>query len=43
MVQDLYPGQEGSIPGWITALGGTVFFSATTPATGCELWAVSTT
>ena len=33
------PGRESSNPGPFTASGGSVFFSADTPATGTELWA----
>jgi ELWxxDGT repeat protein len=40
LVADVYRGNEGSYPLSITDLGGTVFFSATRPSTGRELWSV---
>lgn len=39
-VDDLVPGPDGSAPADITAACGRLFFTATTPATGRELWAL---
>ena len=40
MVGDLYRGERGSKPKAIADLGGTVFFTAVSPATGRELWTI---
>ena len=39
-VADLVPGPDGAAPADLTAACGRLFFTATTPATGRELWAV---
>jgi hypothetical protein len=41
MVKDLYRGEGGSHPVGMTDLGGRVFFSAESRATGLELWATA--
>ena len=38
LLKDIVPGQAGSNPQWMTAVGDKVFFSATTPEFGQELW-----
>jgi ELWxxDGT repeat protein len=38
MVTDLRPGPNGSMPAWLTAFDGSLFFRATKPLTGSELW-----
>ena len=37
-VADIVPGSAGSDPRWLTKVGGTLFFSATGPSGGRELW-----
>ena len=39
-VADLVPGPDGAAPADLTAACGRLFFTATTPATGRELWAL---
>ena len=41
LVSDMYSGIGGSEPRYFTAVGTTVFFNATTLATGTELWATT--
>ena len=42
MVQDLYRGQKGSKPGWITVLGGTGLLHAPRPLRpAAKLWSVA--
>jgi ELWxxDGT repeat protein len=38
LVKDIKPGTEGSAPTGFAAIGNTLYFIATTPATGAELW-----
>jgi hypothetical protein len=38
LVRDIYPGFLSSFPRWLTNVAGTLFFSATDPTHGEELW-----
>src|SRR5262249_57802295 len=38
LVKDINPAIVGSVPTSLTAVGGLVFFAASTPETGNELW-----
>ena len=38
LVKDIVPGNDGSIPWWITSANGSVYFSADDPEHGRELW-----
>jgi len=38
MVKDLYRGEKSSSPAWIVELEGSVYFVATRPSAGRELW-----
>jgi uncharacterized repeat protein (TIGR01451 family) len=38
MVNDVNPGDAGSAPSWLTAVGSTLFFSADDGVHGAELW-----
>jgi ELWxxDGT repeat protein len=40
LVKDIYPGSSSSFPSVLTPVGGTLFFSATDPTNGRELWAL---
>ena len=37
-VEDLFPGPQGSHPGWLAAAGDRLVFAATDPAHGREVW-----
>jgi ELWxxDGT repeat protein len=39
LVRDIRPGTTGSNPSWLTNVNGKLFFSASDPANGVELWA----
>lgn len=38
LLKDIVSGQEGSNPQWMTVVGNKVYFTATTPEVGQELW-----
>jgi ELWxxDGT repeat protein len=38
MVEDVHPGPYGSYPGWLTGIGGRVFFTARDGTHGPEVW-----
>src|SRR5262249_60875323 len=38
LVKDITPGAGSGFPGNLTSVNGTLFFTATDPATGTELW-----
>jgi ELWxxDGT repeat protein len=38
MVKDIWPGEDGSGPSWLTAVGGTLYFTARDDTHGDELW-----
>ncbi len=38
MVQDIYPGSTGSDPAWLVAMNNKLYFAATDPVHGRELW-----
>lgn len=40
MVQDIWPGSDGSRPEWLTNVGGTSFFVANDGTYGRELWSI---
>ena len=42
-VGDIFPGQLGSDPKYLTVVGNTLFFSATDPEHSTELWKLNTT
>lgn len=38
LLKDIVPGETGSNPSWLTVVDDNVFFAATTPEHGAELW-----